>query len=192
MVLWCDTLELASYYPSDTKNFEVAPRFKKKNLWTHIMRRKLVLVLQIERCYILYINSVSETVGQEVMHLCLSSEALCEVRNCIINVSSLQCGMAVLCVTLLVICQTMKGCCLCACTYLVHILGRFHSTFYVLLHIKLIVFYKDFQNLMVLQNNITKFLCFETKCISMLTAENSIAGITLSTETSLRPSYWRY
>lgn len=69
------------------------------------MRRKLALVLQIERCYILYINSVSGIVGQEVMHLCLSSEALCEVRNCIVNVSLLQCGMAGLCVTLLVICQ---------------------------------------------------------------------------------------
>jgi len=34
------------------------------------MVRKLVLVVRTERCYILYINSVSGTVGQEVMHLC--------------------------------------------------------------------------------------------------------------------------
>jgi len=142
VVLWYDTMELASYYPSDTKNFEVAPRFL-KNLWTHIMRRKLVLVLRVERCYILYINSVSGTVRQEVMHLFFFSEALCEVRNCDVNVSWLQCGMAGLCVILLATCQTMKGCCLYACTYSVHILGGLHSNFCVLFHIKLILFYSS-------------------------------------------------
>ena len=93
VVVWYDTMELTMYYPSDTKNFEMAPRYL-KNLWTRIMRRKLVSDVWIERCYILYINSVSGTVGQEVMHLCLFSEALYEVRNCDVNVSWLQCGMA--------------------------------------------------------------------------------------------------
>jgi hypothetical protein len=79
-------MELASYYPFDAKNFEVPPRFF-KNLLTNIVRRKLVLVAVAERCYILYINSVSGTIGQEVICLYLFSEALCEVRNCNVNVS---------------------------------------------------------------------------------------------------------
>jgi hypothetical protein len=49
------------------------------------MRRKLVLVVLTERCYILCTNSVSGTSGQEVILLCVCSQKPC-VRS----------GMAVL------------------------------------------------------------------------------------------------